>query len=117
LEWRRAADPDRKSLAGVLRGLAQRYVVKIAPTNGQCAGFLHTVVAPRRRSTDNRGNMSFVEGVRAGERRRPFDPAVDMPKLAKAVEKLGDVKMITLDPIAMAGGWGVPRSAPSASQP
>ncbi len=49
----------------------------------------------------NRDNMSFVEGVRAGERKRPFDPAADMPKLAKAIEKLGKVRMITLDPIAV----------------
>src|SRR5271166_2918920 len=48
-----------------------------------------------------RDNMSFVEGIRAGERKRPFDPATDMPKLAKAVEKLGNVRMITLDPIAL----------------
>jgi putative DNA primase/helicase len=49
----------------------------------------------------NRGKMSFVEGVRVGERKRPFDPAADMPKLARAVEKLGDVRMIVLDPIAV----------------
>ena len=49
----------------------------------------------------DRGNMSFVEGVRTGERKRPFDPAADMPKLAQAVEKLGNVRMITLDPIAL----------------
>ena len=34
----------------------------------------------------DRSNMSFIEGVRGGERKRPFDPAVDMPKLAKAIE-------------------------------
>jgi putative DNA primase/helicase len=39
--------------------------------------------------------------VRAGERKRPFDPAADMPKLAQAVEKLSDVRMIVLDPIAL----------------
>jgi putative DNA primase/helicase len=49
----------------------------------------------------DRGNMSFVGGVRAGERKRPFDPAADMPKLAQAVEKLSDVRMIVLDPIAL----------------
>ena len=48
-----------------------------------------------------RSNMSFIEGVRTGERKRPFNPAVDMPKLARAVEKLGDVRMITIDPIAV----------------
>ena len=49
----------------------------------------------------DRSNISFVQGVRDGERKRPFDPAVDMPKLAEAVEKLGDVELITLDPIAL----------------
>ena len=49
----------------------------------------------------DRDNMSFIEGVCAGERKRPFDPAADMPKLAQAVEKLGDVRMIVLDPIAV----------------
>ena len=48
-----------------------------------------------------RSNISFVQGVREGERKRPFDPAIDMAKLAEAVEKLGDVRMITLDPIAL----------------
>jgi len=49
----------------------------------------------------DRAKMSFVEGVRTGEDKRPFDPAVDMPMLARAVEKLGDVRMIVLDPIAV----------------
>ncbi len=49
----------------------------------------------------NRVKMSFIEGVCAGEHRRPFDPAADMPKLAHAVEKLGDERMIVLDPIAV----------------
>jgi hypothetical protein len=38
---------ESRSLAGVLRSLAREYGVKIAATNGQCAGFLHTKVAPR----------------------------------------------------------------------
>jgi hypothetical protein len=38
---------ESRSLAGVLRGLCQQYSVPIAPTNGQCAGFLHTKVAPK----------------------------------------------------------------------
>ena len=31
---------ESRSLAGVLRGLAKEHCVQIAPTNGQCAGFL-----------------------------------------------------------------------------
>jgi hypothetical protein len=36
---------ESRSLAGVLRPLAREYRVRIAATNGQCAGFLHNVVA------------------------------------------------------------------------
>jgi hypothetical protein len=32
-----------------LRGLAIEHCVQIAPTNGQCAGFLHTTIAPNLR--------------------------------------------------------------------
>jgi len=37
---------ESRSLAGVLRTLTRNYAVPIAPTNGQCGGFLHTEVAP-----------------------------------------------------------------------
>lgn len=40
---------ESRSLAGVLRELTRDYAVMIAPTNGQCAGFLHNEVAPRLR--------------------------------------------------------------------
>jgi hypothetical protein len=36
---------ESRSLAGVLRALASEYGALIAPTNGQCAGFLHTKIA------------------------------------------------------------------------
>jgi hypothetical protein len=36
---------ESRSLAGVLRGLSIDYCVRIAPTNGQCGGFLHTTIA------------------------------------------------------------------------
>ena len=45
--------------------------------------------------------MFFIEGVLANERKRPFDPSTDMPTLARAVEDLGDVLMIVIDPIAV----------------
>jgi hypothetical protein len=38
---------ESRSLAGVLRNLAYEFAIRIAPTNGQTAGFLHTKVAPR----------------------------------------------------------------------
>ena len=40
---------ESRSLAGVLRALTRDYGAKIAPTNGQCAGFLHTKVVPHLR--------------------------------------------------------------------
>jgi hypothetical protein len=38
---------ESRSLVGVLRELTRSYAVMIAPTNGQCPGFLHNEVAPR----------------------------------------------------------------------
>lgn len=38
---------ESRSLSGVLRKLARDYAVKLAATNGQVGGFLHTDVAPR----------------------------------------------------------------------
>ncbi len=46
--------------------------------------------------------MHFIGEVRDGGRKRPFDPATDMPKLIRAVEQLRDVRMIVLDPVALA---------------
>jgi hypothetical protein len=44
---------ESRSLAGCLRPVAHEYGIRIAPTNGQCAGFLHTdimrVLQPWRR--------------------------------------------------------------------
>jgi hypothetical protein len=37
---------ESRSLAGVLRNLCIEYCVQIAPTNGQCGGFLHTTILP-----------------------------------------------------------------------
>jgi len=37
---------ESRSLAGCLRPVAIRYCVQIAPTNGQCGGFLHTDIVP-----------------------------------------------------------------------
>jgi hypothetical protein len=37
---------ESRSLAGVLRSVAWDYRVRIASTNGQCGGFLHTTIAP-----------------------------------------------------------------------
>ena len=37
---------ESRSLAGVLRSLTDEYAARIAPTNGQCGGFLHTEIIP-----------------------------------------------------------------------
>jgi hypothetical protein len=37
---------ESRSLSGVLDKLARRYAIKLAATNGQCGGFLHTDIAP-----------------------------------------------------------------------
>jgi hypothetical protein len=37
---------ESRSLAGVLRGIADAYLCPIAATNGQAGGFLHTTVGP-----------------------------------------------------------------------
>jgi hypothetical protein len=37
---------ESRSLAGCLRPVAYEYGIRIAPTNGQCAGFLHTDIVP-----------------------------------------------------------------------
>ena len=33
---------ESRSLAGVLRSMCRDYRIRVASTNGQCAGFLHT---------------------------------------------------------------------------
>src|SRR5262245_45080933 len=38
---------ESRSLSGVLRDLANEYAVRLAATNGQCGGFLHTDIAPQ----------------------------------------------------------------------
>src|SRR6516162_6585651 len=43
---------ESRSLAGCLRPLATEYAIRIAPTNGQCGGFLHTDIAPVLRPLD-----------------------------------------------------------------
>jgi hypothetical protein len=37
---------ESRSLAGALRELCRQYTTRIAATNGQCGGFLHTEIAP-----------------------------------------------------------------------
>ena len=47
-------------------------------------------------------NIHFIQGVREDGRRRPFNPATDMPNLKRAIAKIGGkVGLIVLDPIAV----------------
>jgi hypothetical protein len=43
---------ESRSLAGVLRNIVSEYRARIAPTNGQCGGFLRTGIAPAMRTGD-----------------------------------------------------------------
>ena len=43
---------ESRSLTGVLRPIVSEYRARIAPTNGQCGGFLRTDVAPLLRPAD-----------------------------------------------------------------
>jgi hypothetical protein len=43
---------ESRSLSGVLRNLAEKYAIKLATTNSQCGGFLHTDIAPQLKPSD-----------------------------------------------------------------
>ncbi len=45
--------------------------------------------------------VHFVKGVSDDGGRRAFDPAKDMEPLSQALKRLGDVKLLIIDPIAM----------------
>lgn len=46
--------------------------------------------------------VHFLDGVTTDGERRPFDPGKDVPHLAAALEKVGDVRLIIIDPIVSA---------------
>jgi hypothetical protein len=45
--------------------------------------------------------VSFVQSVREGGAVRWFDPARDMPELAEAIKRTGDVRLVIIDPLAL----------------
>lgn len=53
---------ESRSLAGVLRDIAQDYLCPIAATNGQAGGFLHTEVAPLVAGPPGRGRRVLYLG-------------------------------------------------------
>lgn len=52
---------ESRSLGGVLRGLVRDYRGRIAATNGQVGGFLHTDVAPRLKPGDRVGYLGDLD--------------------------------------------------------
>jgi len=85
---------ESRSLAGVLRPVARRYAVRIASTNGQCAGFLHTDVAPALSEGDTviyLGDWDFAGGhIEAHTRRVLEDEAgyLEWDRLAVTEEQV-----------------------------
>jgi putative DNA primase/helicase len=49
----------------------------------------------------DRSRIHFVKGVSEDEVKRSFDPAKDLAPLSRAMERIGDVKLIVIDPITM----------------
>jgi hypothetical protein len=43
--------------------------------------------------------VHFIQGMKTGREERPFEPSSDMPFLKEAIEKIGDVKVLIIDPI------------------
>lgn len=43
--------------------------------------------------------VHFIQGIKTGNDERPFEPSSDMPFLKDAIEKIGDVKVLIIDPI------------------
>jgi hypothetical protein len=43
--------------------------------------------------------IHFIQGMKTGNEERPFEPSADFPFLKDAIEKVGDVKVLIIDPI------------------
>ena len=50
----------------------------------------------------DRSRVFFVAGMRAGNAVRPFDPSTDMRILKEAIEQIGNVRLIVIDPVSTA---------------
>jgi hypothetical protein len=46
--------------------------------------------------------LHIVSGVQERGKHRPFNPATDMARLAEEVNKISDVKLVTVDPVVLA---------------
>ena len=71
---------ESRSLAGVLRAVASEYRVRIASTNGQVGGFLHTDVAPLLQAADTvgyLGDYDLAGGQIEANTRRVLERKID----------------------------------------
>jgi hypothetical protein len=50
----------------------------------------------------DKSRVHFVSGTRADGELRPFDPATDMAQLAELASRIGDVRLIVVDPVVSA---------------
>jgi putative DNA primase/helicase len=50
----------------------------------------------------DRGRVFFVDGTRVGSAVRPFDPSTDTRTLQDAIQKIGSVRLIVIDPVSTA---------------
>lgn len=50
----------------------------------------------------DRSRVFFVGGMRTGNAVRPFDPSTDMRILKEAIEQIGNVRLIVIDPVSTA---------------
>ena len=48
----------------------------------------------------DRSRVFFVDGMRSGNAVRPFDPSIDMRILKEAIEQIGNVRLIVIDPVS-----------------
>lgn len=48
--------------------------------------------------------VDFVKGTRIGGKVEPFDPARDLVNLTEAAERIGDVRLVMVDPVSSAVG-------------
>ncbi|GGD58637.1 AAA family ATPase [Pseudoxanthomonas indica] len=65
-------------------------------------GLEHTLI-PRLIAADaDRSNVHVIQRVATDERSRVFDPALDLPLLEEAMHRMGNVRVVILDPIVSA---------------
>ncbi len=47
----------------------------------------------------DRSRIHFIANVKTGEKKRPFNPKKDMPLLIRTILRIGDVRLLIIDPI------------------